>query len=168
MLPRRLVRDFGELADQFLEDEAHLVVVDRLRVQIDLREALGDLVEQPGLVKPIDLGVKLEALEDIAHGWRECLNVAEQVLADVILVAHQLLHVERRGVVEALAGLAQQERLRVQPGFLLVGKLLEDGFLRRFEHAVEATQNGEGQDNLAVVGLLVVATQEVSDGPEEC
>jgi hypothetical protein len=52
------VGDFGELADQLLEDTAHLVLLHRLRVQVDLGEALGDLVEQPGLGQPLDLGMK--------------------------------------------------------------------------------------------------------------
>jgi len=73
-----LVRDFRELADQFLEHEAHLVVVHRLGVQVDLAELLGHLVEQPALVQAIDLGVEVEALEQVAHLRRESLDVAEQ------------------------------------------------------------------------------------------
>ena len=109
-----LVRELGELADQLLEDRAHLRVADDLGVQVDVGELLGDEVEQPGLGEPVDLGVELEALEDVAHGGRERLHVGAQVLADVVLVAHQLLQVERRGVVEELARLAEQERLGVQ------------------------------------------------------
>ncbi len=97
---------------------AHLGVADDLGVQVDVGELLGDQVEQPGLGEPVDLGVELEALEDVAHGGRERLHVGAEVLADVVLVAHQLLQVERRRVVEELAGLLQQERLGVQPGLL--------------------------------------------------
>ena len=42
MLAGRLVRQFGELADQLLEDEAHLGVVDDVGVQVDAGELLGD------------------------------------------------------------------------------------------------------------------------------
>jgi hypothetical protein len=48
--------------------------------------------------------VELEVLEDAAHVRREALDVADQVLVDVVGVALQLLEVERRVVVEALAG----------------------------------------------------------------
>ena len=98
-----LVGEFGELADQLLEDRAHLGVADGFRVQVDVGELLGDQVEQPGLGQPVDLGVEVEALEDVAHRGREGLDVGEQVLPDVVLVAHQLLHVQRRRVVEAAA-----------------------------------------------------------------
>jgi hypothetical protein len=35
------------------------------------------------------------------------------------------------------------------------------------QHAVQAAQHGEGQDHLAVLGRLVVALQQVGDGPQE-
>jgi hypothetical protein len=36
-----------------------------------------------------------------------------------------------------------------------------------FEDAVETPQHHEGQDDLAVLGLLEVAAQEFGDGPDE-
>jgi hypothetical protein len=72
----------------------------------------------PALAEPVDLRRELEALEDVAHRRRERLDVGAQVLADVVLVAHQLLQVERRRVVEVLPGLLEQERLGVEPAFL--------------------------------------------------
>jgi hypothetical protein len=39
--------------------------------------------------------------------------------------------------------------------------------LGRLQHAVEAAQDGERQDHLAVVRLLVVAAQQVGDLPQE-
>ena len=146
---------------------AHLGVADDLGVQVDVGELLGHQVEQAGLGQPVDLGVELEALEDVAHGGRERLHVGEQVFADVVLVAHQLLHVQRRRVVEELARLAQQERLRVQPGLFSRRQLGQHGGLGRLQHAIQPPQHGEGQDDLAVFGLLVVAAQEIGDGPDE-
>ena len=66
-----LVGQFGELADQLLEHRAHLGVADDVGVQVDVGELLGDQIEQPGLGQPVDLGVEVEALEDVAHGGRE-------------------------------------------------------------------------------------------------
>ena len=74
---------------------------------------------------------------------------------------------KRRRVVEALTGLAQQERLRVEPGLLLVRQLRQHRRLGRLKHAIEPAQHREGQDDLAVVGLLVIAPQQVGDGPDE-
>jgi hypothetical protein len=48
-----------------------------------------------------------------------------------------------------------------------LSQLGEHRRLGRLEHAVEAAQHGEGQDDLAVLGLLVVAAEEVGDGPDE-
>ncbi|MPN40601.1 hypothetical protein SDC9_188139 [bioreactor metagenome] len=49
MLPGGLVGNFSELANQFLEDQAHLGVVDHIRVQVDVGKLLGHQIEQPSL-----------------------------------------------------------------------------------------------------------------------
>ena len=157
VVARRLVRGFGEAADQLLEGQPHLHGGDAGGVEVEGCEPFGHLIEQLGLGEPIDLNGELEPLEDVAHLWRETLHVGLQVAAHVGCVAQQALQVHRRGVEEAVAGLALQEWLRVQPGFgaqLELGKHLGLGGR---EHAVEPAQHGEGQDNLAVVGRLVVA-----------
>ncbi len=46
MLTGGLIRQLGELADQLLKGQSHLVVVNGLRVQVDARELLGDEIEQ--------------------------------------------------------------------------------------------------------------------------
>jgi hypothetical protein len=136
-------------------------------MEIDGRELLGDEVEEPCLGEPVDLGVEIEALEDVAHGGREGLQISAQVLGDAVLPAHQRLQVELRRVVEVLPGLAQQEGLGVQPCLLAHGQLGEHGRLGGFQHAVEAPQDGEREDDLAVVGLPIVAAQEIGDRPDE-
>lgn len=94
MLAGGLVRFLSELADQFFEDGAYTGIADHLRVQVDSRKALGDQVQQPGLLELVDLGVELEAIENVLNGWGEGLDVGPQVFADVVLVPHQPLHVE--------------------------------------------------------------------------
>ena len=39
--------------------------------------------------------------------------------------------------------------------------------LGRGQHTVQSAQHGERQDDLAVVGLLVIAAQQIGDGPDE-
>ena len=95
MLSGGLIGDLGEAADQLLEHQAHLVVVHQVGVQLDVGEALGDLVEEPSPGQAIHLGEKVEALEDVAHVQGEALDVAFQVAGDMVLIAHQPLHVER-------------------------------------------------------------------------
>ena len=131
-------------------------------------ELLRDEIEQPALGEPVDLRVKVEALEDVAHRRRERLHVGAEVFADVVLIAHQLLQVERRRVVEELAGFPQEERLGIQlrPSGLAASSASTAGLVG-FEDAIETPQHRERQDDLAVLGLLVVAAQEVGDGPDE-
>jgi hypothetical protein len=110
------VGDFGELAYQLFEDQAHLGVIDGVRVQVDVGELFGDQVEQAGLGQALDLGIEIEALEDVAGRRRKALDVGVEVFANMVLVAKQLVQVKRRGVVEALASLAKQERVWVEAG----------------------------------------------------
>jgi hypothetical protein len=69
VLPGGLVGQFRELADQLLEHRAHLGIGDGVRVQVDIGELLRDHVQQAGLGQLVDLGVEVEALEDVTHGW---------------------------------------------------------------------------------------------------
>jgi hypothetical protein len=98
-----LVRYFGEFANQLLEHEAHLGIADNVGMEVDVGELLGHQVEELGLGQALDLGMEVEAHEDVAYGWRETLDVLAQVFADVVLIAHQVLHVEGRRVVEVLS-----------------------------------------------------------------
>jgi hypothetical protein len=61
----------------------------------------------------------------------------------------------------------QQERLRVEPGFLPLDLLGEDFRFRPLQHAVQTTQDREWEDDLAVFRLPVVAAQQIGDGPDE-
>jgi hypothetical protein len=68
VLTGRLVGLLGEAPDQVLEDGAHHVRVDHVRVQVHLGEARHHLVQQVGLVQLVHLLAELEALdEDLAR-----------------------------------------------------------------------------------------------------
>ena len=58
-------------------------------MEVDLRELLGNQMQQVGFIKVVDLKVKLEAFEDVSHRWAEGLDVGPQVLADVVRITHQ-------------------------------------------------------------------------------
>ena len=65
------------------------MVIDSGGMQIDLRKLLGDQIQQIRLGEALDVCVKIEAFENIAHGRREGFDVAVEIIADVILIARQ-------------------------------------------------------------------------------
>jgi hypothetical protein len=148
-----LIGDFSELADQLLEDGTHLGVAD----------GFGDPVERAALGETVDLGVEVETLEDIADRWREGLDVGVEVFLDVVLNTHEGLHVHGRGVVEALFPYGGGG-FGIDTGLLSGGVFCQYGFLGRLEDTIDATQDSEGKDDLAVLRLLVVTAEQIGDG----
>src|SRR5205085_11248637 len=112
MFASSLVREFSELADQLFEGKPHLAVADNIGVEIDPSKLLCDLIEQMALGELLNLRGKIKSLENVASGRGERLHVSKQVLANMVLIPHQLAHVHGRRVVEALTGGAEQESIR--------------------------------------------------------
>ena len=79
VVARGLVGQFVEAADEVLEDEPHLLVRHRVRVQVDIAELRDDEVEDVRLPHPLDLVLELEEVEDVAHIPREAVDVADEV-----------------------------------------------------------------------------------------
>ena len=118
MIARGLVGQFVEAANEVLEDEPHLLVRHRVRVQVDIAELPDDEVQDIRLAHPLDLVLELEEVEDVAHVLREALDVDDEVLLDVVGITLELFEVEPGVVVEALAGGPVQsgvERLAFEP-----------------------------------------------------
>lgn len=68
--------------------------------------------------------------------------------------------------MERLSGFPKQERIRVQAYLERLAALSTNPPpLVRRRHSVEATDHSERQDDVTVLGLLVVTTQQVSDRP---
>ena len=58
-----------------------------------------------------------------------------------------------------LPGLPQKERFGVHASLLLILEFGQHGGFGGFENAVQTPQHGEWQNDLAVIGLLVIAPQ---------
>ncbi len=86
-----LVEGLIELADQFLEDVAHLNVGDLVRVQVYGAEALHHLEEQARLIELGDGVVEVELFEDFTHVGAEAGDVVAQVGGEVGRVGEQAL-----------------------------------------------------------------------------
>ena len=88
----------------------------------------------------------------------------------LILITHELLKIEWRGIVEKLPGLPQQKWLReFTPAFFLFSRSANTVGLVFSPRPQSQTvpQDGERQNDLAVLGLLVVAAQQIRDRPDE-
>lgn len=70
-------------------------------------------------------------------------------------------HRKRAHVVEGLLAFARQDEVQVDARVFLLLVLTQYAFLGISQDAIKAPQQREGKDDLAIVGLLVVAAQEV-------
>ena len=110
--------------------------------------------------------VEVELLEDLAHVRAEAGDVVAQVGSEVRGVRQQLLEVVAGGVVEGEAGGAPKLGVEVLESLALELSLaFEDALLRVREHAVEATQYGERQDDVLVLAPLEGVADEIGDAP---
>ena len=162
-----LVGLLGELADELFKDGAHGFVRDDVGVEIDLRELLGDEVEEVGLRQAGDLRGELEAVEDVFDVGGEAVEVASEVGGDVVLVVLDGFEVQGRGVVKGGAGGSDEVGIEGGGGVLALLSLLEDGLLLWSEDAVHTAKNGEGEDDLAVLVRFIGSAEEVRYGPDE-
>ena len=126
-----------------------------------------DEVEELRPVEPPDLGVEVELLDDVAGLGVEGGDPGAQVAGDLGRVGEDLLEGQGRGVVDLDAGDRLEDRADVLDAALEGREAVEDLVLRRLEDAVEPAQHDERQDDPPVLGLLVVAPQQVGDRPDE-
>jgi len=159
------VGSFVELADEFFEDQAHLVVGNSIRVQVHGGELGNDQEQAVGVLQLGDVIFEAEVLENGAHVGRVAADVFEEVGSDVVGIALEAFEVQLAGVVETLAGSFAEERIGglVIPLLLRFQHLLFGGL----ENAVQAAEDGHGEHDLAVLGRAVRAAQGVGDVPDE-
>jgi hypothetical protein len=167
VLARVLVQRLVELPDQLLEDRPHHGVRDPVRVEVDLRELLHDLEEEPGLVELRDRVVEVELLDHLPHVRAERLDVRAEVVGDVLRVVHQPLEGVERRVVEGVAGGLPEEVVRVVELAFVLAVGLEDLLLRGLQDLVDAAEDGQREDDVLVLAALEGVADQVGDGPEE-
>jgi hypothetical protein len=114
-----------------------------------------------------DLGAKVELVDHFAGTRREARDVRSKVPSDLAGVIKQATKVQRRRVEEPFPGYLLEHRFDVLDLPLQLLGAVDDCCLGRLEDAVEATDDCQGQDDLAVLGLLVVAWEQVSHLPDE-
>ena len=164
------VGQFVEAADEILEDEPHLLVWHRVRVQVDIAELRDNEVEDVCLAHPLDLVLELEEVEDIAHIPREALDVALEVFLDVVGVTLEFLEIEGGLVMKPLSGGLVQSPFQgfaLDPATLAPRVFSQNHGFRRGEHAVEPAQHRHGKHDALVLRGPVRAAQQVGDLPDQ-
>ncbi len=91
MFSSGFVGDFGKFANQFFKDVAHFGITDRAGMQVDVAKLFGDEVEQIGFGESVNLGLEVKAFEDITNGIGKALDVGNEILTDMVRVAHELV-----------------------------------------------------------------------------
>ena len=133
-----LVGALGKLADQLLEHQTHVVVVDGLGGEIDVGEVADNLVKQVGIFQQIDAGGEVEVLEHLECLTGKAPHIGIQVVANLLLA--KVVEGELGGVVEALPSGIEQQLMAGQLGHglgaLCGGQHLVTG---RGQHALKTT-----------------------------
>lgn len=168
MLTGRLVRHFGKTTQQVLVDVAHLHIAYLVRAEADRAELVDDLEQQVVRVQRIDAREEIELLEHVQGVRREAAHIVVQIRSDVVRVGPQLVHRVPARVVER----ESRYRLQLEIGYVIrhaVGHRIrrQDLLLRAGQHTIETTQNSERQDDVAILVLLVIATQQICHRPDK-
>ena len=164
-----LVGEFIEPADQVLEDQTHLFVRHLARVQIHPAELRNHHVEDVRLAHLLDLGFELEVFEDAAYLGGEPLEVAHQMLRDVVGIPQQPLEIEIRVIVESLACCLVEHGVQhcALVSALALSMFGENAGFGGRQHTVEATQHRHREHDSLVPGWPVGAAQKVGDLPNQ-
>jgi hypothetical protein len=162
-----LVQGFVELADQLLEDVAHLQVAHAVRVEVDVLEPLQDQEEQPGLVQLGDGVLEVELLQHFPQVVAEPGDVEAQVRRQVGRVVQQLLEVEGGGIVDREAGGPPEDGVQVLQPPLHLEVRLHHLRLRRGQHGVDAPEDRQRQDHVLVLGAAEGVPEQVRNTPDE-
>ncbi len=140
---------------------------DPFRVQVDVGELLDDEEQAVLLVEFGDQGGESVAVEDVADVRGETFDVVEQVVDEAGRVGGELAEVPDGGVEERQPELRLEHDERVDAealGILVFGDHLALG---GGEDRVEAAQDRERQDDVAVLVGLVRAAKQVRDVPDQ-
>lgn len=148
-------------------------------MQVDGGKLGDDQVEAVGFVQLLDVLGEAEVLDDLTGLGGERLDVVRQVLGDVVRIARKRAEVELARVVQRKRavlgpirwhGRAVEHRLQVvdrrAPALQLL-RLRPHLLARGFKDAVEPTQHGQREDDLAVLVGAVRAAEQIRDLPDQ-
>ena len=153
-----------ELANQMLEDIAHLDAVVGLGVQIQVGKCLYHAEQTAVLIHLVDMAEHFKAIEDFLHFGGESLNVHFEVGFDVVRLIAQFFQRVGRGVIELIAGNAVHCLRRI---VRILGEHIGNGLFGRLQGALQAAQNRHRDNDIAVLIRHIGASQFVGDTPNK-
>ena len=153
-----------ELANQMLENVAHLDAVIGLRVQIQIGKCLHNAEQTAVLIHLVDMAEHFKAIEDFLHFGGEALNVHFEIGFDVVQLVAQFFQRVGRGVIELIAGNAVHCLRRIVRIFCKFG---QNCFLVRLQGTLQAAQNRHRDNDIAVLIRHIGAAQFVGDAPNK-
>ena len=153
-----------ELANQMLEDIAHLDAVVGLGVQIQVGKCLHHAEQTSVLIHLVDMAEHFKSIEDFLHFGGEALNVHFEIGFNVVRLVAQFFQCVGRGVIELIAGNAVHCLRRI---VRVLGEHIGDGLLGRLQGTLQAAQNCHRDNDIAVLIRHIGAAQFVGDAPDK-
>jgi hypothetical protein len=164
----RFIGSFCESPDQFLEDEAHLLIGNLVGMKVDRGKFLDDHEEKVLAVQIGDLLSEPEPLKNIPGVFGKIPQIGLKVLPDVRGIVEELGEGETGDGIKFLAGNFQEKGREIgDPGIFPGLIFLENLILCGFENAVQTTKDREGENDLPVVGPFVVPPEKIGNGPKK-
>ena len=168
VLPGIFVEGLVELADEFLEDEAHLLVGNLVWMELRALKPIDHLVKKTRVLKPLNCVAELELLDHLSHVRGEARDVGVQVFFQrARSLLHEPLEGVSRGVVKRLPRSLLELVFQVVEFVLVLPVGLQYLVLRRLEHAINPPKYGERQNDILVPPPLEVVAEKVRGAPEE-
>ena len=170
VLPGVLVVGFGKAADELLKDIAHLQIGDLVRMEVGL--AGGEFLEHHiedvlfrhrGEVRP----ERLELFQYLPDVGRKGVAVGAEVGRQTGGGGQQAFKGEGAGIVELEAAGGGAQLCGQQGRALVLPERGQHGGLGGLQYAVETADDGQGEDDLAILMRLERAGQLVGNGPDE-
>ena len=159
MLTSRLIRQLRELADQLLVEITHFQIRNGLGTQVKISKLRHNQVQQVVLVKPIDLHVEVELVDNVTRRLGEPGDVVAQVSSHVVGITQQRAERMPRRVDERLPSHLLQDRLTVLQCRRQLRHRLKNLILGRLQHAIQPPQHCQRQNHPAILRRLVHTPQ---------
>lgn len=136
-------------------------------MQINSGEFLDSQIEQVSLIQLFNLLEEIVAFKDIPAVVAEPIDIGNDVDVNMGRIAQQLGNIKWRGIVERLARFLDQKGLEIDALIISRFVFFEDSGFGALQHAIQAPQQGKRQNNLAIVGLFEIPSEQISNRPCE-